>query len=297
MEDLFSQGIDRESIEQLREKLVSGGIPEAKIETILKTLEDQMPSTTPEEPMSPTLPGEPEQSQGLTFMEETEEQNMNTVKDVLKPGKSLMRPAMRICAQDTIKLDNEIEDVVEALMDAGMDPDTARHTAEQQILGADGMGILGQRERQGRAKEVMTFRDTVYDRLVDAIDQLGTVDVGAENDKILGEFNSDVTVAEAALDSAQAVITDLYTVVGNLVSAPDAEEAAKAEELLGVLEDKVIEAQSTVRNLAGGPDYEPGVDVEEAVALLVDTADEVKQVGLDTQQGTTSPIDLGDWLY
>lgn len=125
---LFSQGIDQASIEQLVQTLKDSGVAPQAIDDITNTLKQQMtttkpkqPATNPAEPPKPPTPGTPDDEQ------------QNTVQQILQPGKKLSC-ILRVCDNDLHDINEKIEDVIEELMDKGIDPDTARLQAKRVVF-------------------------------------------------------------------------------------------------------------------------------------------------------------------
>lgn len=293
-QDLFTQGIDEAGIEELQQLLKDGGVPQNRIDEILMSLKEGLPSTAPELPEVPLLPEEPAgvlPTKGI----ESPETGLDTTKEVLKPGKSLRLPekkaSLRICASD---FENMVEDVVEDLMmGSGMDPEIARSEAVDMVVDhfadlsevtngnlKNAVSILGQlRERKGPAQHTM-FGGTLYDQLMG----------------VIGEFE-DVEIHDPTQDVN--TITDMITQKLdeiNLRLEGIEEDPANADIVREDIRNMLETVRDEVNNL-GGEAMPVEAHTEEAVMTLQGIADEVKQVGLDTQYGTTSPIDLGDWLY
>lgn len=289
-QELFSTGIDEAGIEQLQQLLKDGGVPQNRIDEILLSLKDSLPSTTPELPEDPMRPEEP----GV-MPTAPKEVGLDTTKEVLKPGKSLLLPekrsSLRICAAD---FENMVEDVVEDLMmGSGLDPEVARSEAVDLVVDhfadlseetngnlKNAVDILGQlRERKGPAQHTM-FGDTLYDRLMWAVNEAETL----ESHDPTEDIDTITNTIKQKLDEMRLRLDEIMEDPANADIVRD-----EIKHMLETVEDEVANLRQEAMPIE--------INKDELVMSLIEIADEVKQVGLNTQGGTTSPIDLGDWLY
>jgi hypothetical protein len=157
---------------------------------------------------------------------------------------------------------------------------------------------LGQRERRGPAKDVVSFQDTVYDRIFSVAEGLLSLANTGAAEGAFKEFQGKVEGLVATLDKVSEDVVYLETMLESVISEEDKAQSGVGS-YIDDLNTRVLDARRLLsEDISYGPE-EADIDYEvsQGSAELLELAEEIKQIGLSTQQGTTSPIDLGDWLY
>lgn len=189
-------------------------------------------------------------------------------KHVLQPGMTMKRLQQKEAVEEIF------EDKVEEYLDSGENFDVAVHKAHKHLEKVvDYLELHGQRELKGPAKGKV-FGDSLYDRLLMAVGDAGERDI---TDSQIGELNNKFT------DTEQELLSGLEE-----LEIEGLNDDGKIKVLINKLSELVGVQAAIERALSDN-----FVDTESLYAII----NEVKQVGLDTQGGTTSPIDLGEWLY
>ena len=186
-------------------------------------------------------------------------------------SKHVLQPGMTMKRLQSVDPDELFEDKVEEYLDSGEEFDVAVHKAHKHLERVvDYLELHGQRELKGPAKGKV-FGDSVYDQILDIVNVLDV----ESYDKVYNAWREETTNIEGKIE--------------NIVD--EIKEKIEDESIHILLDD----INNLKDQLAAVPDGLP--DWDSADMYLRGLADEVKQVGLSTQAGVTSPSDLGEWLY
>ncbi len=254
---LIQEEIPTENIDELEQTLKDIGFDEQKIRDIIDPLKQQVETTTT--PTEPLAPGAPEEPAT----------GVQPNKNVLQPGMTMKR----LQQKDTV--DELFEEKVEEYLDSGENFDVAVHKAHKHLERVvDYLELHGQRELKGPARGKV-FGDSLYDQLSMAV---GDSEERAQEEQIIFELSKKFNTAGDKLSDGLDMLLDVE----------------------GLDDDgKITDLLNTLTELMGAQEDLESALINHQVDFysLAEIIDEVKQVGLDTQQGTTNPIDLGEWLY